>query len=254
MLLTETISTEHVQENEQAEEYILANQLPDAAATLINIVDRAPQNSRAFNNLGVIAWKQENWYDAFGLFKHALELKPDYADAAANLFDLALKTHRIDEVRPMLITASDLLPYDEELEDVALGLREDGDDIYYCGRSLQQGYYHPDLAHADSLVEAGELNEATQAYLKVMDEQGELAEVYNGLGVIAFHQGTIDDAFALFLEAIKQNPLNRDMFLNFFDAAKEIGAEETAINVFYTCQKEYPQLIELEQAALGLKK
>ncbi len=254
MLLTDVIPTEFVQENEKAEEYILANQLPDAAAVLINIVDRDPQNSRAFNNLGVIAWKQQDWYDAFGLFKASLEFKPDYADAAANLFDLALKTHRIDIARPLLLKAADLLPYDEELEDIALGLREDGDDIYFCGRSLQQGYYHPDLAYADSLVEVGDLNEATKIYLQVLDDQGELAEVYNGLGVIAFHRGDYSDSFHLFLEAVKQNPLNRDMFLNLFDGAKECGKEEKAITVFYICLKEYPQLIELEQDALNLKK
>lgn len=254
MLLTEVIPTDYVQENERAEELIMGDQLPEAAGVLVNIIDNDPGNSRAFNNLGVIAWRMENWYDAFGLFKEALQKKPDYADAAANLFDLALKTRQIDLVRDMLILASELLPYDEELEDIAQGLREDGDDIYYCGRAMQQGYYHPDIEHANSLVEAGELAEATLAYLKIMDEQGELAEVYNGLGVISFHEKRYEDAFHLFLEAIKQNPINRDMFFNFFDAAKALGAEDSAIEVYYTCKKEYPQLIEIEDAVLSLKK
>ncbi len=254
MLLTEAVPTEYVRENESAEELIMGGNLPEAAAVLVDIVDLSPSNSRAFNNLGVIAWKQENWYDAFGLFKHSLELQPDYADAAANLFDLALKIRQIDSVRDILIKASDLLPYDEELEDIALGLKEDGDDIYYCGRALQQGYYSPDIELADSLVNAGKYKEATIAYLKVMDEEGELAEIFNGLGVISYHEERFSDAFTLFLEAIKLNPINRDMFLNLIDVSKEIGAEESAIGVYYTCLKEYPQLIELEEFVLNLKK
>ncbi len=246
MLLTEAATKEYVVENERAEECIMEDNLPEAASTLLEIIDRAPSNSRAFNNLGVIAWKQDNWYDAFGLFKHALELKPDNADAASNLFDLALKTHKIDEVRDMLVKASDLLPYDAELEDIALGLREDGDDIYYCGRALQQGYYHPDLANADALVGEGKYPEASALYFKVLDEQGELAEVYNGLGVINFHEKKYLDAFTLFTEAIKLNPINRDMFMNLFDSAQVSDMVKNSIDIFYTCRKEYPQLEEIE--------
>ena len=254
MIIADDVSTkDFVIENQNAEEQILSNNLPEAAAILVDIVDRSPNNSRAFNNLGIIAWKQENWYDALGLFKHSLQLKPDNADAAVNLFDLALKTRRIDEVRNMLIEASQLLPYDEELEDIALGLTNDGDDIYYCGRALQQSYYHPELALADSLVVEGELDEATLLYLKVMDEQGELAEVYNGLGVINFYRENFADAFHLFIEAIKQNPINRDMFMNLFDCALKLNRIDDAIGVYYACKKEYPQLDELEAAVLNLK-
>lgn len=247
MLLTEAIpTTDFTRENERAEEQIMGNLLPEAAATLLEIVDTDPTNSRAFNSLGVIAWKQENWYDAFGLFKHALELTPDFADAAVNLFDLALKTRKIPEVKDMLIKAATLLPLDEELEDIALGLQEDGEDIYYCGRALQQGYYHPELEQANACVEDGDLQEATRLFLKVLDEQGELAEVYNGLGVINFYQNNYADAFPLFLEALKLNPINRDMFMNFFDASEKIGAEESAREVFFTCKEQYPQLAEIE--------
>lgn len=255
MLLTEAIpTTEIISDNERAEEQIMGNNLPEAAAILVDIVDNDPTNSRAFNNLGVIAWKQENWYDAFGLFKHSLTLQPDYADAAANLFDMALKIRRIPEVKDLLIKASQLLPHDEELEDIALGLIEDGEDIYFCGRALQQGYYHPELEYANQLVQEGELQEALKLFLKVHDEQGELAEVYNGLGVINFYQGNVRDAFTLFLEAIKLNPINRDMFLNLFDSAVEIDERDSALQVFYTCKKEYPQLAEIEELLLSIEK
>ncbi len=246
MLLTEAIPADFTTKNVEAEELLLGDKLPEAASVLIEIVDSDPLNSRAFNNLGIVAWKQENWYDAYGLFKHAVELQNDFIDAAANLFDLALKTRKIDEVRDLLIQVADLNPDDEEFEDIALGLKNDGDDIYFCGRCLQQGYFHPDLAHADLLVEAGEYKEATQIYFEVLDTQGDLAEVYNGLGVVSFYENRHEDAFSLFLEAIKLNPVNRDMFMNFFDIAKAINAEDSARQVFDTCKKEYPQLAEIE--------
>lgn len=246
MLLTTAATQDYVYENERAENFIVDDNLPEAATILLDIIDRSPNNSRAYNNLGVIAWKQDNWYDSFGLFKHALELQNDYADAASNLFDLALKTRKIDEVRDLILKAAALLPSNEELEDIALGLHEEGDNIYFCGRALQQGYYHPDLELADSLVSEGKLVEASTMYFKVLDEQGDLAEVYNGLGVINFHEKRYSDAFALFTEALKKNPCNRDMFMNLFDAAKEIDHVKHAVDIYYTCRKEYPQLAELE--------
>lgn len=246
MILTVAAAQEYVFENEQAENQIMEDNLPEAASILLDIVDTCPTNSRAFNNLGVIAWKQDNWYDAFGLFKHSLELQPDYADAASNLFDLALKTRRIAEVRDMLLKTASCHPQDEELEDIALGLHNDGEDVYFCARALQQGYYHPDLEKADNLVAKGLLAEASVLYFKVMDQQGELAEIYNGLGVINFYEKRYSDAFALFTEALKLNPINRDMFMNLFDAARECGQLKHSIDIYYTCRKEYPQLAELE--------
>ncbi len=246
MLLTTAATQDFVYENDRAENFILDDNLPESASILLEIIDRSPRNSRAFNNLGVIAWKQDNWYDAFGLFKHALELQPDYADAASNLFDLALKTRRIEEVRDLLLQAAALLPSNEELEDIALGLHEEGDNIYFCGRALQQGYYHPDLAEADALVLDGKLVEASALYFKVLDEQGDLAEVYNGLGVINFYEKRYSDAFALFTEALKRNPCNKDMFMNLFDAAHETDQVKHAVDIYYTCRKEYPQLVEME--------
>ena len=153
MLATMQAPAPYTEQNEFAEEYLLQDQLPEAAALLVEIVDNDPTNSRAFNNLGVIAWKQQNWYDSFGLFKHALELDTTNLDAAANLFDMALKTRRIDETRLLILRAAQTYPENDEFKDIALGLIEDGDEIYYCGRSLQQGYYHPELAKADYLVQ-----------------------------------------------------------------------------------------------------
>ncbi len=246
MFLTEAIPADFTTKNVEAEELLLGDKLPEAASVPMEIVDSDPLNSRAFNNLGIVAWKQENWYDAFGLFKHAVELQNDFIDAAANLFDLALKTRKVDEVRQLLMQVAVLNPDNEEFEDIALGLQNDGDDIYLCGRCLQQGYFHPDLAHADLLVEAGEYKEATKLYFEVLDTQGELAEVYNGLGVVSFYENRNEDAFALFLEAIKLNPINRDIFMNFFDIAIAINAEDSARQVFDACKKEYPQLAEIE--------
>ena len=253
MIISEVIKNEKIKENEAAEEQIIAGNLPQAAAILMDIIDSDPKNSRAYNNLGVIAWEMENWYDALGLFKEALKQKPDYADAASNLFNVALKLHKINEVRDIIIKCSDLLPYDEDMEDLGTALREDGDDIYYCGRGLQHGYYHPNIEKADSLVEQGEYDEATLLYLDMLEKEGDIAECYNGLGVIAFYRKNHSDAFTLFVEALKFNPVNRDYFLNLFDVAQIIDRVDDALKVFYACKEHYPLLEELEKMLLEYK-
>ncbi len=48
-------------ENGRAEELINNGNIADAASILLSIIDRAPENSRAYNNLGMVAWKDRSF-------------------------------------------------------------------------------------------------------------------------------------------------------------------------------------------------
>jgi tetratricopeptide (TPR) repeat protein len=233
------------EENARAEALISAGDLPGAARLLIEIVELDPENYRCYNNFGIIAWQRSAWSDAFGMFKKAVEIRPDYSDALINLFDAALKLRRIPEVQPFFDKARTLNPQDEEIKIIDESILREGADIYTCERGLRIGTFDPLIEEAQALLEAGKLYEAMAKYLKINDEKGPSAEVFSGLGTISFYQKRYGDAFALFVESIKLNPTSRDNFLNLLDAAKACGKVEEAGRIFEVSRKNFPFLEEI---------
>ena len=231
-----------INENRRAEDFIEAGDLPSAARILVGIVEKDLQNWRAFNNMGIISWDRSAWADAYTSFKHACELKPDYTDALINLFDAALKLRLINDALPLFKKALDTDPKNEEIKAIIEGIEEQGDEIYVSKRALIVGIFNPRIEEAHKLLEDGQLNQAMEQYLLVNDEEGPNAEVFNGLGIISFYQKRYKDAFTLFFESIKLNPLDPDTYLNFLDAAKECGNLEAAKKLFELNSTEFPEL------------
>lgn len=233
-----------VEENERAEQHISANDLASAARILVDIVEKDPGNWRAFNNMGIISWSRSAWEDAFTTFKRACALKPDYVDALVNLFDACLKLRRAAEVLPVYKKALEVDPDIEEARVLAEAIEEQGDDIYVSQRALAIGIHNPKIEEADKLLKDGKCNDAMRAYLDVNDSEGPNADAFCGLGVVSFYQERYKDAFSLFLEAIKLNPINTDTFLNLLDAARECGRVDDACRIYDLYAKEFPGVLD----------
>ena len=236
----------HLKENQQAEGFIQTGDLSSAARILVDIVEKDPDNWKAFNNMGMISWVQKAWIDAYNSFKHACELKPDYTDALVNLFDAALKLRCVDKALPIFKKALEVDPDMEEVKVIVEGINEQGVDIYISKRALIVGIFNPRVEEANKLLEDGQLNIAMDKYLKINDELGPNSEVFNGLGIISYYQKRYKDAFTLFFESIKLNPLETDTYLNFLDAAIECGNLEAAKKLYEINSKEHPELKTIE--------
>ena len=234
-------------ENRQAEDYISAGDLPSAAGILVQVVERDPENWRAFNDMGIISWMREAWEDAFTMFKKAVSLRPDYADALANLYDAALKLRRAHEVLPFFKRAVEADNSLEEIRILGESIENQGDDVYTSKRALLIGLYNPRVKEANGLLEEGKINEAMKVFLEIHDSEGPNAEVFCGLGIVSFHQQRYQDAVSLFVEAIKLNPTQKDVFLNLMDAAKMCGKVSEAKQIFETCLKEFQSLEEIAE-------
>ena len=233
------------EENSRAEAFIRAGDLSAAAKLLVEIVELDPENYRTYNNFGIIAWMRKAWEDAFGMFKKAIEIKPDYSDGLINLFDAALKLRRVADIRPFLEKAQTLKPHDEEIKILLESIIKEGNDIYRSERGLRIGTFDPEVEEAKKLLEEGRLHEAMAKFLKVNDEKGPSASVFSGLGLISYYQQRYLDAFALFTESIKLNPTSKDNFLNLLDAAKACGKTDNAKQLFAVYLKNFPFLKEI---------
>jgi protein O-GlcNAc transferase len=234
------------EENIHAEEAISANNLPEAARILVDIVQNDPENWRAYNNMGIISWAQEYWNDAYTMFLKSVSLRPDYTDALVNLFDAALKLRKISEVLPCFEHASSLNPDVEEITILRDSIREQGEDIYTSRRALAIGMYSPLVDEARKELDSGNLYKAMDLFLKANDKDGPNAAAFCGLGIISYYQERFEDAFVLFIESIKLNPTDKDTFLNLFDAAKACNRMGEAKTVLETYSKELPELNDLK--------
>ncbi len=234
-------------ENRKAEEHIEQGDLQSAARILVGIVEKDNRNWRAYNNMGIVAWMQRAWHDAYTMFEKAVTLKPDYTDAVANLFDAALKLKKVKDIVPLLDKSLELQPDSEETRVIRNAIGDQGDDIYLSQRGLSIGTYNPGIDQANKLLEDGQLNQAMEIFLKVNDEEGPNSDAFAGLGVISYYQKRYKDAFTLFLESIKLNPTSSDHLLNLLDAAKECGRVEDAKKVYATCLKDFPFLETIKE-------
>jgi tetratricopeptide (TPR) repeat protein len=238
----------------EVEEQIRDKDYGNAMTALLDIIDKDPKFALAYNNLGIIAWEESRWVDAFVLFKEAMNLDNSSEDFATNLLDAALKLHKIDEVKAIFEKAAFDNPKSTNITGINKAINDSENDIYKSMRALTIGYWHPLLEEADKLLQEGEYMAAAAVYIEHADNIGICAEVYNGLGIVQFGNQEYEEAVSLFFEALKLNPLNTDTFLNLFDAAKECGQEEDALKIYETLVKDYPELEDIRKDAEELKK
>jgi tetratricopeptide (TPR) repeat protein len=237
-----------------AEEKIRNEDYANAIALLIEIIDADPKYAIAYNDLGVISWKQSKWTDAFGLFKAAVNANNSNPDFVSNLLDAALKLHKIEEVKVIFEKAAADNPENPVITDIYKAINNPENDVYRSIRAFNIGYWHPLIEKGDNFIQNGEYMEAARAYIEHADTVGLCSEVYNGLGIVQFNAQKYEEAFSLFLDSLKINPINTDTFLNMFDAAKECVLEEDALQIYETLAKEYPQLEEIRDETEDLKK
>ncbi|MBN1757019.1 MAG: hypothetical protein JW863_01805 [Chitinispirillaceae bacterium] len=235
------------EENIKAEEAIANGNLSEAAAILVTIVEKNPENWRAFNNMGILSWSQNAWNDAYTMFRKSVSLRPDYTDALVNLFDAALKLRKIHEVSGIF---EDSYTKNPEIEEIAIlheCIRDQGDEIYHSRRAFAVGIYNPVLEEAKKELDSGNLYKAMDLFLQVNDKEGPNPEAFCGLGIISYYQERFDDAFVLFSESLKLNPTDKETFLNLLDAAKACNRLVDAQNFFTAFRNEFEELAVLNE-------
>lgn len=82
---------------ERAQKDLSRQDVKSAVKLLEDAVDRAPQFSAAWNNLGTIAYQSQNYARAEECFRQALEQDPQSYEALVNLGGVLVTLHKLDE-------------------------------------------------------------------------------------------------------------------------------------------------------------
>ncbi len=191
-----------------------------------SILQEDPQNFRAVNNMGLVAWYEGDYDRAWDYFSKALEIHPIYTDALINAFDVALKLKSIDKFRPFLDRFLSTDAHNREATEILHQIKARGEEIYLIKNFESIDNINDLLSKAEEHLNKGELSPAILIYLDLVEQRVDCFAAYNGLGIIAHKQSMYQDAHRLFTTAVEINPLDQDSLLNLWENARILGLED----------------------------
>ena len=186
-------------------------------------VDKAPDNERAHNNLGLALTKYKRIDEAAVHYHRALEIKPDFADAHNNLGLFLAERGRLDEaIAEYQKAIENKADFAEAYNNFGLVLArrgQFGEAAVQYQRALK---IKPDLADAysnlgNALTGCGRVDEAVTQYRKALDIKPDCVEAHYNLGVTWAGRGKIDEAIAEYRKTLEIKP-------DYMQALNNLGA------------------------------
>ena len=148
------------------------------------------------------------------MFKTAVEIKPDYAEAHKNLG----------------ITLRDLGQFDEAV----LSLKK----AITVNPGYVDAYYNLAITYKD----IGQLDNAVQSYKKTIEINPDYAEAHNNLGNIYRVLGQSEDALKSYKKAIEINPDFAEAYRNLGNSLRRLKQREDALNCFENARRIKPEM------------
>ena len=211
----------HRQQYEEAERLLSLSLdiLPERLSTLTNIVtvliklhkyEKAseilttaiclyPTDETLYLNQGQLFEINKNWHMSLASYDHAIELKPDYAEAFNNRAIVLKELKRLDDSLGSYKRAIELNP------------------------NYVEAYYN----RGNALNENNYLVEALNSYDKAIEIKNDYAEAYYNRGIVLYKLKRMDDALASYDKAIELKPdyseayYNRGILLQLLERYKE---------------------------------
>lgn len=192
----------------------------------------------AHNYFGIKNLQQGQFDQAMDQFHKALEIKPNYVDAADNLGLALLQKGRPDEAIIQFHKALEISPGDAEVcNNLAAALLQVGNTneaISYCQLALRG---KPDYADAQfnwgiALFGEGNVDDALGHFQKALEINPEYAQAHAHAGMILSQKGRADEALAHFQKALEIKPDNADAHFYLGNLLRQKGRQDEAMMHF----------------------
>jgi GT2 family glycosyltransferase/tetratricopeptide (TPR) repeat protein len=205
-----------------------------------------PADFRALNNLGLAEWYLGDSEAAWKSFSACLAIRPAWSDALVNAFDCALALGRIEAMDNLLDRAQAIEPRHRDAERMRAHIAREGQAVYANGgfEALQKDAEI--LERAEKSLDEGRLGEAILLYLDAMQRRPRNPQALNGLGVIAFKENRLVDAYALFDAAAALHPLDEDILLNLWQGAQALKRENDVLPRLRTSLERDPSMQDVK--------
>ncbi|RPJ07850.1 MAG: tetratricopeptide repeat protein [Deltaproteobacteria bacterium] len=86
----------------RGEDFFSAGKLKEARGCFEAVLQTDPQNKEAYNNLGVLAYREGKMGEAFDLISKALKIDPFYREALLNFSHVLRRLGRMAQILPLL--------------------------------------------------------------------------------------------------------------------------------------------------------
>ncbi|MGD8524322.1 MAG: tetratricopeptide repeat protein [Desulfobacterales bacterium] len=178
----------------------------------LDSAEKAPQNPRPLNNLGVALANQGRYQEATEQYHKALRLNPKYADAYANLGYALARQGKIEDAISHFETALKIKPnYHEAHSNLGIALAIDGRQQEAIAHFRIAININPNFAEAHNnlgvaLMRQRQLQAARIHFSTALQLDPNFASAHNNLGMILVGQGHLEEAIVHFSEALRIYP------------------------------------------------
>ena len=190
----------------------LKKEYDKAKSFYLRAIEINPDFSEAYNNLGVVYYKQGNHTDAIKCYKKAIEINPSNSTAYNNLGLVYGKQGNPSDAIKNFIKTIEINPdFSEAYNNLGVVYEKQGryyDAIKCYNKAIEINPDCPktynDLGNIYGLQ--GNPSDAIKSYRKAIELNPDYSDAYNNLGVVYGKQGRYSDAIKSCKKSIEINP------------------------------------------------
>jgi predicted O-linked N-acetylglucosamine transferase (SPINDLY family) len=216
----------------------------EAIKATIALTRNYPNVPLLYNILGVCYKAQGKIQNALEMFRKAVSLKTDYAEAYNNLGISYLQLKRLDDAKESFVSAISASPefhnayFNLGFTQKKLGDLKNALKTYEKLISLKPNYPEAINNHGSVLRDMGEFSLAIKSYKTAIEQKPDYAEAYNNLGSVLKELGDLKEALENYNIAIELNQ-------NFAEAYYNRGLTLLDLELYEKSSKEFNKAISL---------
>ena len=169
--------------------------LHQALTEIDQMLEQFPNSAMLYNFLGATNASLNQFFDAIENYKHAIKIKPDYAEAFNNMGIALERQGKMEEAIESYNKALSLIP------------------------DYAEAYYNM----GNTLEGQGKPKEAIESYKKALSINPDNAEACNNMGNVLEDQGKMEEAIVSYKKALSINPNDAKAFWNLSGTAENIS-------------------------------
>ena len=213
----------------QAIQFHIRGNIKEAAKYYQELINQGCNDHRIFSNYGVILKDLGKLQKAEFLYRKAIEIKPDFAEAYYNLGIILSDLGKLEEALFLYRKAIEIKPdYIKAYSNLGsilsdLGKLEEAEFLYRKVIAINPNYAKAYSNLGIILSDLGKLEEAQFLYHKAIKIKPDFAEAYYNLGIILIDLGKLEEAELSFYKAIEIKPDFAEAYFSLSDLKYSIN-------------------------------